>query len=186
MFGYVSGFFSDETEGIRSRSLALKKSCSMPQLSILFNTASVTKARLLIPKKKIKNVPPAVSKREKILYPGMRKPQSPQPLPLPSSFLLGDKGLSPLIPNATLGPLALRCCGGSGWDVGLAAATAAQEGGLAGRPPRCQTPGLCSGCHSLAVAAGGKAVFWVCPGQPELRESPSWSGARSKVSMSLA
>lgn len=46
--------FSDETEGIRSRSLALKKSCSMPQLSILFNAASITRTRLLVPKTEIK------------------------------------------------------------------------------------------------------------------------------------
>lgn len=46
--------FSDETEGIRSRSLALKKSCSMPQLSVLSNAASITKTRFLVPKTEIK------------------------------------------------------------------------------------------------------------------------------------
>lgn len=99
--------------------------------------------------KKKKNISAAISEREKILHLSMRKSQSPQSLPLPSSFLLRDEGLSPLIPNATLNSLALRCWGGarctpsprrgaccSRWDA---------------RPKGC----------TLAVAAGGKAVVWV-------------------------
>lgn len=95
--------FSDETEGIRSRSLALKKSCSTPQPSILFNTASITKTRILVPKKKFI----CYSLRKRILYPGMIHSQNPQPLPLHPSFLCRDEGLSLLIPDVALGPSAL-------------------------------------------------------------------------------
>lgn len=66
MFGYVSGFLQIETEGIRSRSLALKKSCNTPQLPFLCNVESITKTKLCIPpaKRKIKLICHSRAKRK--------------------------------------------------------------------------------------------------------------------------
>lgn len=186
MFGYVSGFFSDETEGIRSRSLALKKSCNMLQLFILYNTASITKNRLSIPNKKKYLLQ---SWKEKLLYAGIRKSQSPQPLP-PSSPFHRDEGLSPLIPNANLSALALHCCGGPGCTPNPRCGAGCSHcclGRWAGHwPQRCQTQGLCSGCCLLAIAVGGK-WFGSAPASHNLENHPhSWRGEHCKVSMSLA
>lgn len=172
--------FSDETEGIRSRSLALKKSCSVPQLSILFNTASITKTRLLLPEKKKKSL--LQSRKEKKycnLVWESHNVRNPSICP-PFSTRTRDYHHWSLMPLSV--PGLCTVAGGPGALQALCC-----SGRWAGRLTlRCQTQGLCSGCRLLAVAAGGKAVVWVWPGQLVLGESRLGRGACCKVSMNLA
>lgn len=91
----------------------------------------------------------------------MRKSQSPQPLPLPS-FLRRDEGLSPLIPNATLG----------------------SRFALLWRPwvhPKPWTRGWLQPlpCQPRAQPEGGQ---WFGSGH----HPPGWRGARRKVAVPFA
>lgn len=187
MFRYVSGVFSDETEGIRSRSLALKKSCNMPQLSVAFNTASITKHRLFIPNKK--SICCSLGKRKRIVCWHKKVTKSPTPPSNLYSFHRNE-GLSPLIPNATLGALALRCCGGPGCTPSPwcgAGCSHCCSGRWAGHwSLRCQHRGCALAVELLTIAAGGK-WFGSAPASQRLgNHLHSWRGEHCKVSMSLA
>lgn len=186
MFGYVSGFFQMKQRGLDLDHLLWRKVVACLNFLFFSTQHQLLKLDFLVLKKKYL----LQSQKEKkyciLVWESCKVPNPSLCLP-PFSTGTGDYDHWSLMP-----PLVPRLCAVAeapgtlqALNVGLAAATAAQRGGLAGWPPRRQT-WLCSGCRLLAVAAGGKAVVWVCPSQPALGESPSGRGARSKVNMSLA
>lgn len=108
MFGYVSGFFQMKQKGLDLDHLLWRKDVAC--LNFLFFSTQHQLLNLdFLFLKKIPTISCGLGKRKNIVSWYEKLTKSPAP---PSALFLSPQGRGITTTNATLGSLALRCCGG--------------------------------------------------------------------------